>query len=232
MIVGGIKPIRLHFLEELKIIEMKYDLYSSDNMDENQYGNFFNDVINTVNNGLKRVSAHNLNMDFLYSNIICDKPNEDITWEYLQTTDDEYHKFIFAKKVLERCFIIFNCLEDIDLFLDLSFRLQLITNVRNDFFKLDRDEMIYKFFNSRNKRFNTIFKDEVIDLAMDFLKFNWVNSFSDESKINKKSDIRINQEQGFKLVEIAKLILNLKLKKATVQLMDVGLTVEGVPWLE
>ena len=150
MIVRDIEPVRLVFYEKLKIIEKKYGLNSSDDIDENQYDNFFNEVINTVNDGLKDACGdhigpiHNLNVDFLYSNVICDKPNENITWEYLQTTDNKYHKFIFAKKVLERCFIIFECLEDMDLLLGLSFSLKLITNVQNDFFKLERAEMIFK----------------------------------------------------------------------------------------
>lgn len=237
MIVRDMKIIRYEFFAQLRVMQGICDSFSSNKIDEKHYDNFFNDVINVVNNGLNDVcggetSYINLNMDFLYSNVICDNPNEDITWEYLQTTDNDYHKFIFANKVLERCFIILKQMEDLDLLLDLSFYLGLITNVENEFFQSEREEMIYKSFNSRYKSFRTIFNDEVIDLAMDFLKFNNIVNFSEASYIDKDSGSRIKPEQGFEFVEMGKLILNFKLKKALDKLIEVGHNINGVTWPE
>ena len=96
MIVRDMKIIRCEFFAQLRIMQGICDSFSPNKIDEKHYDNFFNEVINVVNNGLNdacggKTSYINLNMDFLYSNIICDKPNEDITWEYLQTTDNDYH---------------------------------------------------------------------------------------------------------------------------------------------
>ena len=123
-------------------------------------------------------------------------------------------------------------MDDLDLLLDLSFDLGLITNVENVFFQSEREEMIYKSFNSRYKSFRTIFNDEVIDLAMDFLKFNNIVNFSEASYIDKDSGSRIKPEQGFEFVEMGKLILNFKLKKALDKLIEVGHNINGVKWPE
>ena len=100
------------------------------------------------------------------------------------------------------------------------------------FFQSEREEMIYKSFNSRYKSFRTIFNDEVIDLAMDFLKFNNIVNFSEASYIDKDSGSRIKPEQGFEFVEMGKLILNFKLKKALDKLIEVGHNINGVKWPE
>ena len=71
----------------------------------------------------------------------------------------------------ERCLVALDNISDINLLFDLDYYLGLITNVKNFYFTFDKEEAIQRSFNHRYKRFNTIFRDEVKALAMDYRKF-------------------------------------------------------------
>lgn len=146
-------------------------------------------------------------------------------------TDNAYDKYTFAKKVHERCLVALDNISDINLLFDLDYYLGLITNVKNFYFTFDKEEAIQRSFNHRYKRFNTIFRDEVKALAMDYRKFYDINRFSKESFYGDEN-IRINQEQGLEFVEIGKLICDNKLKEARDKVIEVGVHVKGVPWPE
>ena len=194
---------RLIFLEKLREIQIKFEfVLSSGNVDNEQYNDYFNRIMDIVNNhtidyyklDYSKIKAHN-------------KSNKNITWDYVQTTDNAYDKYTFAKKVHDRCLVALENISDINLLLDLDYYLGLITNVKNFYFSLDKTEAIQKSFDHRYKRFNAIFRDETKALAMDYRKFYDINRFSDKSiKGIVGESIRINEEQGFEFVEIGNLI--------------------------
>ena len=220
---------RLIFLEKLREIQIKFEfVLSSGNVDNEQYNDYFNRIMDIVNNhtidyyklDYSKIKAHN-------------KSNKNITWDYVQTTDNAYDKYTFAKKVHDRCLVALENISDINLLLDLDYYLGLITNVKNFYFSLDKTEAIQKSFDHRYKRFNAIFRDETKALAMDYRKFYDINRFSDKSiKGIVGESIRINQEQGFEFVEIGNLICDFKLKEARDKVIEVGVHVKGVPWPE
>ena len=197
---------RLIFLEKLREIQIKFEfVLSSGNVDNEQYNDYINRIMDIVNNhtidyyklDYSKIKAHN-------------KSNKNITWDYVQTTDNAYDKYTFAKKVHDRCLVALENISDINLLLDLDYYLGLITNVKNFYFSLDKTEAIQKSFDHRYKRFNAIFRDETKALAMDYRKFYDINRFSEKSiKGIVGESIRINQEQGFEFVEIGNLICNL-----------------------
>ena len=194
---------RLIFLEKLREIQIKFEfVLSSGNVDNEQYNDYFNRIMDIVNNhtidyyklDYSKIKAHN-------------KSNKNITWDYVQTTDNAFDKYTFAKKVHDRCLVALENISDINLLLDLDYYLGLITNVKNFYFSLDKTEAIQKSFDHRYKRFNAIFRDETKALAMDYRKFYDINRFSDKSiKGIVGESIRINEEQGFEFVEIGNLI--------------------------
>lgn len=218
---------RLIFLERLRKVQIKFEfVLSSGNVDDEQYNDYFNRIMDIVNNhtidyyklDYSKIKAHN-------------KSNKNITWDYVQTTDNAYDKYTFAKKVHDRCLVALENISDINLLLDLDYYLGLITNVKNFYFSLDKTEAIQKSFDHRYKRFNAIFRDETKALAMDYQKFYDINRFSEKSiKGIVGESIRINQEQGFEFVEIGNLICNFKLKQARDKVIEVGVHVKGVPW--
>lgn len=218
---------RLIFLERLRKVQIKFEfVLSSGNVDDEQYNDYFNRIMDIVNNhtidyyklDYSKIKAHN-------------KSNKNITWDYVQTTDNAYDKYTFAKKVHDRCLVALENISDINLLLDLDYYLGLITNVKNFYFSLDKTEAIQKSFDHRYKRFNAIFRDETKALAMDYRKFYDINRFSEKSiKGIVDESIRINQEQGFEFVEIGNLICNFKLKQARDKVIEVGVHVKGVPW--
>lgn len=218
---------RLIFLERLRKVQIKFEfVLSSGNVDDEQYNDYFNRIMDIVNNhtidyyklDYSKIKAHN-------------KSNKNITWDYVQTTDNAYDKYTFAKKVHDRCLVALENISDINLLLDLDYYLGLITNVKNFYFSLDKTEAIQKSFDHRYKRFNAIFRDETKALAMDYRKFYDINRFSEKSiKGIVGESIRINQEQGFEFVEIGNLICNFKLKQARDKVIEVGVHVKGVPW--
>ena len=220
---------RLIFLEKLREIQIKFEfVLSSGNVDNEQYNDYFNRIMDIVNNhtidyyklDYSKIKAHN-------------KSNKNITWDYVQTTDNAYDKYTFAKKVHDRCLVALENISDINLLLDLDYYLGLITNVKNFYFSLDKTEAIQKSFDHRYKRFNAIFRDETKALAMDYRKFYDINRFSEKSIKGIVGDsIRINQEQGFEFVEIGNLICDFKLKEARDKVIEVGVHVKGVPWPE
>ena len=220
---------RLIFLEKLREIQIKFEfVLSSGNVDNEQYNDYFNRIMDIVNNhtidyyklDYSKIKAHN-------------KSNKNITWDYVQTTDNAYDKYTFAKKVHDRCLVALENISDINLLLDLDYYLGLITNVKNFYFSLDKTEAIQKSFDHRYKRFNAIFRDETKALAMDYRKFYDINRFSEKSiKGIVGESIRINQEQGFEFVEIGNLICDFKLKEARDKVIEVGVHVKGVPWPE
>ena len=220
---------RLIFLEKLREIQIKFEfVLSSGNVDNEQYNDYFNRIMDIVNNhtidyyklDYSKIKAHN-------------KSNKNITWDYVQTTDNAYDKYTFAKKVHDRCLVALENISYINLLLDLDYYLGLITNVKNFYFSLDKTEAIQKSFDHRYKRFNAIFRDETKALAMDYRKFYDINRFSDKSiKGIVGESIRINQEQGFEFVEIGNLICDFKLKEARDKVIEVGVHVKGVPWPE
>ena len=220
---------RLIFLEKLREIQIKFEfVLSSGNVDNEQYNDYFNRIMDIVNNhtidyyklDYSKIKAHN-------------KSNKNITWDYVQTTDNAFDKYTFAKKVHDRCLVALENISDINLLLDLDYYLGLITNVKNFYFSLDKTEAIQKSFDHRYKRFNAIFRDETKALAMDYRKFYDINRFSDKSiKGIVGESIRINQEQGFEFVEIGNLICDFKLKEARDKVIEVGVHVKGVPWPE
>ncbi len=218
---------RLIFLKKLSEVQIKFEFaLSSGNVEYKQYTTYFNQIIDIVNNhsidyyklDYSKIKAHN-------------KSNKSITWEYVQSTDNAYDKYTFAKKVHERCLVALDNISDINLLLDLDYYLGLITNVKNFYFTFDKEEAIQRSFNHRYKRFNTIFRDEIKALAMDYRKFYDINRFSKESFYGDEN-IRINQEQGLEFVEIGKLICDNKLKEARDKVIEVGVHVKGVPWPE
>ena len=220
---------RLIFLEKLREIQIKFEfVLSSGNVDNEQYNDYFNRIMDIVNNhtidyyklDYSKIKAHN-------------KSNKNITWDYVQTTDNAFDKYTFAKKVHDRCLVALENISYINLLLDLDYYLGLITNVKNFYFSLDKTEAIQKSFDHRYKRFNAIFRDETKALAMDYRKFYDINRFSDKSiKGIVGESIRINQEQGFEFVEIGNLICDFKLKEARDKVIEVGVHVKGVPWPE
>lgn len=215
------------FLVKLREAEMRFNfaLHSGD-VDDKQYNNYFNEIIDIVNDNT--IDCCKLD----YSKIKAgNNSNRNITWEYVQSTDNAYDKYTFAKKVHDRCLVALDNISDINLLVNLDFSLGLITNVKNFYFNFDKEEAIQRSFNHRYKRFNAIFRDEVKALAMDYRKFYDINRFSEESICDGK-DIRITQEQGLEFVEIGNLICNLKLKQAYDKVIEVGLHVKDVPWLE
>ena len=220
---------RLIFLEKLREIQIKFEfVLSSGNVDNEQYNDYFNRIMDIVNNhtidyyklDYSKIKAHN-------------KSNKNITWDYVQTTDNAFDKYTFAKKVHDRCLVALENISYINLLLDLDYYLGLITNVKNFYFSLDKTEAIQKSFDHRYKRFNAIFRDETKALAMDYRKFYDINRFSEKSiKGIVGESIRINQEQGFEFVEIGNLICDFKLKEARDKVIEVGVHVKGVPWPE
>ena len=218
---------RLVFLEKLKFVQKKFEFaLSSGDVDDEQYNTYFNEIMNIVNNNTidyykldySKIKAHN-------------KSNKNITWDYVQFTDNTYDEYTFAKKVHDRCLVALDNISEINLLLDLDLYLRLITNVKNFYFSLDKEKAIQKSFDHKYKRFNTIFRDETKALAMDYRKFYDINRFSKKSILDG-SNIRINQEQGFEFVEIGNLICNFKLKEARDKVLEVGYHVKDVPWLE
>ena len=216
---------RLIFLEKLREVQIKFEFaLSSGNVDDEHYTTYFNQIIDIVNNhsidyyklDYSKIKAHN-------------NSNKSITWEYVQSTDNAYDKYTFAKKVHERCLVALDNISDINLLFDLDYYLGLITNVKNFYFTFDKEDAIQRSFDHRYKRFNAIFRDEVKALAMDYRKFYDINRFSKESFYDDE-DIRINQEQGLEFVEIGNLICNNKLKEARDKVIEVGTQVKDVPW--
>lgn len=220
---------RLIFLKKLMEVQIRFEFaLSSGDVDDKQYNDYFNRIMDIVNYhtidyyklDYSKIKAHN-------------KSNKNITWDYVQTTDNAYDKYTFAKKVHDRCLVALENVSDINLLLDLDYYLGLITNVKNFYFSLDKTEAIQKSFDHRYKRFNVIFRDETKALAMDYRKFYDINRFSEKSIRGVVGEsIRINQEQGFEFVEIGNLICNFKLKEARDKVIEVGVYVKGVPWPE
>lgn len=220
---------RLIFLKKLGEVQIRFEFaLSSGDVDDEQYNDYFNRIMDIVNYhtidyyklDYSKIKAHN-------------KSNKNITWDYVQTTDNAYDKYTFAKKVHDRCLVVLENVSDINLLLDLDYYLGLITNVKNFYFSLDKTEAIQKSFDHRYKRFNVIFRDETKALAMDYRKFYDINRFSEKSIRGVVGEsIRINQEQGFEFVEIGNLICNFKLKEARDKVIEVGVYVKGVPWPE
>lgn len=220
---------RLIFLKKLGEVQIRFEFaLSSGDVDDEQYNDYFNRIMDIVNYhtidyyklDYSKIKAHN-------------KSNKNITWDYVQTTDNAYDKYTFAKKVHDRCLVALENVSDINLLLDLDYYLGLITNVKNFYFSLDKTEAIQKSFDYRYKRFNVIFRDETKALAMDYRKFYDINRFSEKSIRGVVGEsIRINQEQGFEFVEIGNLICNFKLKEARDKVIEVGVYVKGVPWPE
>ncbi len=220
---------RLIFLKKLMEVQIRFEFaLSSGDVDDEQYNDYFNRIMDIVNYhtidyyklDYSKIKAHN-------------KSNKNITWDYVQTTDNAYDKYTFAKKVHDRCLVALENVSDINLLLDLDYYLGLITNVKNFYFSLDKTEAIQKSFDHRYKRFNVIFRDETKALAMDYRKFYDINRFSEKSIRGVVGEsIRINQEQGFEFVEIGNLICNFKLKEARDKVIEVGVYVKGVPWPE
>lgn len=220
---------RLIFLKKLREVQIRFEFaLSSGDVDDEQYNDYFNRIMDIVNYhtidyyklDYSKIKAHN-------------KSNKNITWDYVQTTDNAYDKYTFAKKVHDRCLVALENVSDINLLLDLDYYLGLITNVKNFYFSLDKTEAIQKSFDHRYKRFNVIFRDETKALAMDYRKFYDINRFSEKSIRGVVGEsIRINQEQGFEFVEIGNLICNFKLKEARDKVIEVGVYVKGVPWPE
>lgn len=218
---------RLIFLKKLREVQIRFEFaLSSGDVDDEQYNDYFNRIMDIVNYhtidyyklDYSKIKAHN-------------KSNKNITWDYVQTTDNAYDKYTFAKKVHDRCLVALENVSDINLLLDLDYYLGLITNVKNFYFSLDKTEAIQKSFDHRYKRFNVIFRDETKALAMDYRKFYDINRFSEKSIRGIVGEsIRINQEQGFEFVEIGNLICNFKLKEARDKVIEVGVHVKGVPW--
>ena len=211
--------------EELKfrLFEIKEKHYYFEHIEvtDKDYERYYREMIHVANH-----------YDLDYSNITARNGSKKITWEYVQSTDNSYEKFIFAKKVYDRILITANNIENINMLLNLDYYLGLITNVKNFYFiRLTKEEAIKKSLESRYKRFPTIFKDEIKALAMDYRKFYDINRFSKESFYGN-GDIRINQEQGWEFVEIGELICNNKLKEARDKVIEVGVHVKGVPWPE
>lgn len=217
---------RLIFLEKLREVQIKFEFaLSSGDVDNEQYNTYFNNIIDIVTN--HTIDYYKLD----YSKIKArNKSNKNITWDYVQSTDNAYDKYTFAKKVHDRCLIALENISDINLLLDLDYYLGLITNVKNFYFSLDKTEAIQKSFDHRYKRFNAIFHDETKALAMDYRKFYDINRFTEISYIDTESAVRITQEQGFEFVEIGNLICNFKLKQALNKVIDVGVHVKDVPW--
>ena len=131
---------RLIFLEKLREIQIKFEfVLSSGNVDNEQYNDYFNRIMDIVNNhtidyyklDYSKIKAHN-------------KSNKNITWDYVQTTDNAYDKYTFAKKVHDRCLVALENISYINLLLDLDYYLGLITNVKNFYFSLDKTEAIQK----------------------------------------------------------------------------------------
>lgn len=207
---------------QLMEIEHKYHYYfERREITDEEYEKYYLEMIQVAN-------QHDID----YSNITARNGSKKITWEYVQSTDNSYEKFIFAKKVYDRIIITANNIENINLLLDLDYYLGLITNVKNFYFTgLTKKEAIKKSLESRYKRFSTIFKDEIKAIAMDYRKFYDINRFSKESFYGDKK-IRINQEQGLEFVEIGKLICDNKLKEARDKVIEIGTHVKGVPWPE
>lgn len=215
------------FLQKLKKVQIRFEFeLSAGNVYDEQYNNYFNEIMEIVNNhtidyyklDYSKIKAHN-------------ESKKNITWGYVQSTDNAYDKYTFAKKVHDRCLVALDNISDINLLLDLDYYLGLITNVKNFYFSLDKKEAIQKSFNHRYKRFNNIFRDETKALAMDYRKFNDITGFSEKSIRGIVGEsIRINQEQGFEFVEIGNLICNFKLKQARDKVIEVGVHVKGVPW--
>lgn len=200
-------------------IKKKYYYFERRKITDEDYERYYREIIHVANH-----------YDIDYSNITARNGSKKITWEYVQSTDNSYEKFIFAKKVYDRIHITANNIENINLLLDLDHYLGLITNVKNFYFTgLTKEEAIKKSLESRYKRFPTIFKDEIKALAMDYRKFYDINRFSKES-FYANGDIRINQEQGLEFVEIGKLICDNKLKEAHEKVIEIGVHVKGVPW--
>lgn len=220
---------RLIFLKKLGEVQIRFEFaLSSGDVDDEQYNDYFNRIMDIVNYhtidyyklDYSKIKAHN-------------KSNKNITWDYVQTTDNAYDKYTFAKKVHDRCLVALKNVSDINLLLDLDYYLGLITNVKNFYFSLDKTEAIQKSFDHRYKCFNVIFRDETKALAMDYRKFYDINRFSEKSIRGVVGEsIRINQEQGFEFVEIGNLICNFKLKEARDKVIEVGVYVKGVPWPE
>lgn len=220
---------RLIFLKKLGEVQIRFEFaLSSGDVDDEQYNDYFNRIMDIVNYhtidyyklDYSKIKAHN-------------KSNKNITWDYVQTTDNAYDKYTFAKKVHDRCLVALENVSDINLLLDLDYYLGLITNVKNFYFSLDKTEAIQKSFDHRYKRFNVIFRDETKALAMDYRKFYDINRVSEKSIRGVVGEsIRINQEQGFEFVEIGNLICNFKLKEARDKVIEVGVYVKGVPWPE
>lgn len=215
------------FVKKLRDVQIRFEYasYSGDE-DDKLYDNYFNEIMDIINTNTidcykldySKIKAHN-------------KSNRNINWDYVQSTDNAYDKYTFAKKVHDRCIVALENISDINLLLDLDFSLRLITNVKNFYFNLGKEEAIQKSFDHRYKRFNAIFRDETKALAMDYQKFYDINRFSEESFYDN-DHIRINQEQGFEFVEIGNLICNYKLKEARDKVLEVGVHVKDVPWLE
>lgn len=133
---------RLIFLKKLGEVQIRFEFaLSSGDVDDEQYNDYFNRIMDIVNYhtidyyklDYSKIKAHN-------------KSNKNITWDYVQTTDNAYDKYTFAKKVHDRCLVALENVSDINLLLDLDYYLGLITNVKNFYFSLDKTEAIQKSF--------------------------------------------------------------------------------------
>ena len=104
-------------------IEKKYYYFERIEVTYKDYERYYREIIHVANH-----------YDIDYSNITARNGSKKITWEYVQSTDNSYEKFIFAKKVYDRIRITANNIENINLLLDLDHYLGLITNVKNFYF--------------------------------------------------------------------------------------------------
>lgn len=192
------------------------NILPSDNVDDEQYNNYFNQIIDIVDThtiysyklDYSKIKAHN-------------KSKRNITWDYVQSTDNAFDKYTFAKKVYDRCLVTIKNSYDIIQLIALNHYLGLLTNVKNFYFNLSLSEAIQKSFDNRYKRSKTIFREETKALAMDYRKFYDINRFSEKSMINVDESIRINQEQGFELVKIGNLICKFNLNEAYDKIWDI-----------
>lgn len=182
-------------------LQLMHKMLSEDNINIEQFEDCLNVIIDNVDGYINysRLKPRNFN-------------NEVITWKNIQYSENYHDKFIFAKKVFLKFLEHFNIIKDnsksINLLINLGRYLEIITNINNLYFTLTSDEVLNKFFKSKSKTFNTIFKEDIKFLAYDYRKFLDINKFSEEESI------KINQEEGLKLYDIGELIYNFKLEEA------------------
>lgn len=225
------EKLKLELQRELVVMEEKlvlmHYMLTTDNMDKEKFNIWFNHIIDTANN-------YNIN----YTRIkITNSSNNKINWKYVQSTDNCNDKYLFAKKVYSKIYsryiFLRNNSRKINLLISLGDSLERVTNIRNFYFNLTKEELLKKVFKRSYKNFNVMFKEDIKALALDYRKFYDINRFSETSYIDNDSTVRITQEQGFELVEIGNLICNNKLEEASDTLYrDVVPNVKGIPWLE